>query len=112
VARENLVDLAPRLRRRATLVVRQLPRGLRQTLERDAALVRTGASAASVYGWDELNPRSGSTWQLDAYLKLEAFEALQEQLNRLDIDEEADEVSAPESVLLRVVDEPWPFPPH
>ena len=37
---------------------------------------------------------------------------LQVRLSRLDIDEEADAVSARASVLLRLVDEPWPFPPH
>ena len=43
----KLVDLAPRLRRRATLMVRHLPRDLRRALERESALVRTGASAAA-----------------------------------------------------------------
>jgi hypothetical protein len=47
---ENLVDLAPRLRRRATLIVRYLPRGVRVALERDAALVRTGVTAVAAYG--------------------------------------------------------------
>jgi hypothetical protein len=37
--------------------------------------------------------------------------ALQEQLNRLDIDD-LDEVIERELVLLRVVDPPWPFPLH
>ena len=108
---DNLVDLAPRLRRRATLVVRQLPRGLRRALEGDAALVRTGASAAAVYAWDELVQRADPTWVLDAYLPLDTFAALQEQLNRLDL-EEALAAPTPEPMLLRVVDEPWPFPPH
>jgi segregation and condensation protein B len=112
VSRETLVDLAPRLRRRAMLVVRQLPRSLHQALEQDAALVPTGLSAASAYGWDELSHRPGSSWSLDAYLPLEAFSTLQEQLNRLDIDEPIDEVIDRDAVLLRVVDEPWPFPPH
>ena len=54
------------------------------------------------------------TWSLDAYVSLEAFEALQEQLNRLDIeDDDVNEANDErDSVLLRVVDEPWPFPPH
>jgi hypothetical protein len=41
---DSLVDLAPRLRRRATLIIRQLPRDLRHALEREVALVRTGAA--------------------------------------------------------------------
>ena len=112
LTREKLVDLAPRLRRRATLVVRQVPRGLRQALDRDAALVRTGLSAASAYGWDELSQGPGSPWSLDAYLPFEAFSTLQEHLNRLDIDAPPDEVIERDAVLLRVVDKPWPFPPH
>jgi len=110
LARGSLIEMAPQLRRRATLVVRQLPRSLRQALEHDPALVRTGTSAASAYGWDDLAQKS-ATWSLDAYLPLEAFSSLQEQLNRLDIDG-GDEVTARDAVLLRVVDEPWPFPPH
>ncbi|HKB47428.1 MAG TPA: helix-turn-helix domain-containing protein, partial [Ktedonobacterales bacterium] len=88
LARETLVDLAPRLRRRATLLVRHAPGALREALERDAGLVRTGLSAARAYGWDELlQPGADPAWVLDAYLPLEAFSALQEELNRLDIDE-------------------------
>jgi segregation and condensation protein B len=74
--------------------------------------VRTGTSASSAYGWEQLAEQSSASWSLDAYLPLEAFSSLQAQLNRLDIDEQSDDVSAREAVLLRVVDEPWPFPPH
>jgi segregation and condensation protein B len=116
LAREHLVDLAPRLRRRATLLVRQVPRALRQALEQDAALVRTGISAAAAYGWDDLKQDLASSWRLDAYLPLEAFSALQEQLNQLDLDVDDDdhsgEATGRDTVLLRVLDEPWPFPPH
>jgi segregation and condensation protein B len=113
LTRENLIQLAPRLRRRAMLVVRQLPRGLRRVLEQDAAVVRTGASAAGAYNWDEL-AQAAPTWWLDGYLSLDAFSALQEQLNRLDIDGDAHDPGAEEreSVLLRVIEESWPFPPH
>jgi segregation and condensation protein B len=111
-SRRSLIDLVPRLRRRATLVVWQLPRRLRLALEHDAVLVRTGISSAGVYGWDELTHRV-PTWSLDAYLPVEAFSALQEQLNRLDIDGDVEDASeGRDSVLLRVVNEPWPFPPH
>ena len=75
--------------------------------------MRTGASAAAAYGWDELTGQGNSTWRLDAYLSLEMFDTLQEQLNRLDIDaESSDDPTCHEGVLLRVVDEGWPFPPH
>jgi hypothetical protein len=110
---ESLIDLAPRLRRRATLIVRYLPRGLREALERDAALVRTGTSTASAYGWDKLVEAEDPGWRLDAYLTEEAFSALQAQLNQLDVNESTDDTPAlADPVLLRVVDEPWPFPPH
>ena len=110
---ESLIDLAPRLRRRATLLVRHLPRGLRGALERDAALVRTGVSAGAAYGWDDLVGAQNLSWRLDAYLPQQAFAALQEQLNRLDVDVPADDDGEmAEPVLLRVVDEPWPFPPN
>ncbi len=112
LARQGLIELAPRLRRRATVVVRQVPRDLREALERDALLVRSGVSAAAAYGWEGLQAGHTSTWLLDGYLPLEAFSELQEQLNRVDFDEQPDQVTAREAVLLRVVDEPWPFPPH
>jgi hypothetical protein len=110
---ESLVDLAPRLRRRATLIVRHLPRDLFQMLEIDAALVRTDASAAAAYAWDELVRAEDQSWRLDVYLPRDAFAALQEQLNQLDIDGSAEqdgEIAG--RALLRVVEEPWPFPPN
>src|SRR5438270_8193338 len=100
--RESLVDLAPRLRRRATLIVRHLPRGLREALERDAALVRTGASAAAAYGWDQLAGARDLSWRLEAYVSQDTFAALQEQLNQRDVDDDSTEsLSKPtEPVLL------------
>ncbi|MBV9168481.1 MAG: SMC-Scp complex subunit ScpB [Chloroflexi bacterium] len=109
---ESLVDLAPRLRRRATLIVRHLPRGVREALERDAALVRTAASVAAAYGWDELVGTEDLSWRLDAYISETAFASLQEQLNHLDVHDSDDSHELGEPVLLRAVDEPWPFPPN
>jgi len=85
---------------------------MRNALERDPALVRTGASAASAYGWDELDAGNRSTWLLAAYLSVEAFSTLQQQLNALDLDGTAEESRVTDPVLLRVVNQPWPFPPN
>jgi segregation and condensation protein B len=86
---------------------------MRQALERDPSLVRTGASAASAYGWDELDAGKRSTWRLDAYLSLEAFSSLQQQLSAFDLNGAPEEaLGVTDAVLLRVVDEPWPFPPN
>src|SRR6266851_4253238 len=46
LATQGLLELAPRLRRRASDVVLHLPQALVSRLERDAHLVRTGVSAA------------------------------------------------------------------
>jgi excisionase family DNA binding protein len=113
LARATLIEIAPRLRRRATLLVRHLPRAMREALERESALVRSGASAAAAYGWDELVDARNLTWRFDAYVSQDAFSNLQEQLNQLDIDGTPDTTPAPaDPVLLRVVDDPWPFPPN
>jgi segregation and condensation protein B len=113
LARGSLIDLAGRLRRRATLVVRQLPDELRTALDQDTALVRTGASAAASYTWHQLTERGDAAWWLDAYMSLSAFEALQEQLNRADVETRTeDEAADRKTVVLRVVDAAWPFPPH
>jgi hypothetical protein len=46
LARQGLLELAPRLRRRAAPLVLRLPTQLAAALEHDASLVRTGLSAA------------------------------------------------------------------
>jgi hypothetical protein len=86
--------------------VLQVPRLVRQALEQDASLVRTGVSAARPYGWREFE--AGEPWILDAYVPIQAVEELHQQLAEaaVTVPEEA------ESVLLRAVDDPWPFPPH
>jgi hypothetical protein len=92
----------------ATLIVRQLPRSLREGYGRDAAFVRTSASTAAEYGWHDLVPAEDRS-----ELVAGAFSALQEQLNQLDRRWRADyEGEIGEPVLLRVVAEPWPFPPN
>jgi segregation and condensation protein B len=103
LARQSVLELAPRLRRRATLKVLHVPPSVLAALEKDAALVRTGVSAAAPYGWDELT--TGDPWALDAYVHADALRRL-----------EASPVSTPAaltvSVLLRAVDGLWPFPPN
>jgi Helix-turn-helix domain len=70
--KQGLLELAPRLRRRASPVVLRLPTPLAAALEHDASLVRTGCSAARAYGWSELSS-AGRAWRLDAYIPLAAF---------------------------------------
>ena len=112
LARQGLLELAPRLRRRASPLVLRLPAPLAAALEHDASLVRTGLSAARPYGWTELNPAAGQAWRLDAYLPLEVFSELQRHADRSDAyaDSGSDTETVP--VMLRVVDGPWPFPPN
>ncbi|HLZ22357.1 MAG TPA: helix-turn-helix domain-containing protein [Ktedonobacterales bacterium] len=68
LARQGLFELAPRLRRRASVTVLHLPPALLEMLEADEQLVRTGSSAAGPYGWHALS--RGQPWALDAYLRL------------------------------------------
>src|SRR5258708_705548 len=70
-----VLELAPRLRRRASPLVLRLPAPLAAALEHDASLVRTGLSAARPYGWTELSS-DGQAWRLDAYIPLEALSEL------------------------------------
>jgi len=103
-ASQTLLELAPRLRRRATLHVQHVPPDVLTTLERDASLVRSGASAAAPYAWDEL--AADMPWTLDAYVQAEWLRRLQTTLDRTRA------VPTSRSILLRVVDGPWPFPTH
>jgi hypothetical protein len=65
--------------------------------------VRTGTSAAAACAWNELVEAENPNWRLDAYLPQEAFSALQEQLNQLDLDDSADETAEfADPVLLRI----------
>jgi hypothetical protein len=107
LATQGLLELAPRLRRRASVVVLQLPPALVSRLEGDEQVVLTGASVARPYGWNAL--RRGEPWALDAYLRPEALQILVKQLAGMA--GQADEaVGLP--VLLRSVEGDWPFPSH
>src|SRR5579859_2142607 len=109
--KQGLLELAPRLRRRASPLVLRLPIDVAAALEHDATLVRTGLSAARAYGWTELTS-AGQAWRLDAYISPQVFSALQQQVDRSDAETGADSDTGTVPVMLRVVDEPWPFPPH
>jgi segregation and condensation protein B len=104
LASQSPLELAPRLRRRATLHVQHVPPELLATLERDTSLVRTGASAARPYGWDELALEM--PWALDAYIQPERLRRFETALDR----QRGLPTSRP--ILFRVVDGPWPFPAH
>jgi len=105
----GLLELAPRLRRRASVTVLHLPPPLLTALDRDASLVRTGVSAAGPYGWQELG--AAQVWAVDAYLPLAAVHLLLEQVGGAGGESGAVDASA-WPVLLRAVDGPWPFPAH
>jgi hypothetical protein len=79
LATQSLLELAPRLRRRATLTAQHVPVSVLAALNRDASVVRTGSSTAMPYGWDEL--ADGEPWTLDAY-RVEALRELQAYLAR------------------------------
>jgi hypothetical protein len=80
--------------------VRQVPPAVLAALESDAALVRTGISAAAPYGWAELT--TGEPWVLDADVQADA-------LRRLDAAIAAAPALPTSAVLLRVVDGLWPL---
>jgi hypothetical protein len=92
----GMLELAPRLRRRASALVLRLPAQLVNALEHDATLVRTGLSAARAHGWTELGP--SRVWCLDAYVPVAAVAALQQQADRLDDDTGEEHL---EAILLR-----------
>jgi hypothetical protein len=110
--KQGLLELAPRLRRRASPLVLRLPTPLAAALEHEASLVRTGLSAARPYGWTELNSAAGLAWRLDAYLPLEVFSELQQHADRSAPYTAAGSDEDLDLVLLRVIDGPWPFPPN
>ena len=105
LARASLLELAPRLRRRATLTILHVPAPVLAALEHDGGLVRTGVSAATPYGWDELLDEEPH-WRLDAYMPPDNLRPLHERLSGIPT------TSATRPVLLRTVDGLWPFPSH
>jgi segregation and condensation protein B len=97
----GLLALAPRLRRRAVLRHLSVSPARAAELAGDAALVRTGPSAAAAFGWAGLDGLP-----LDAYVPPPL---LTELLATPDL-EASDEPRA--TVWLRVVNGAWPFPPQ
>src|SRR6202022_1221299 len=105
--RASLLELAPRLRRRATLTILHVSAPVLAALEQDGSLVRTGMSAAAPYGWPKLSQTQGEQpWALDAYIPIDHLRRLQERLSGMTT------TSATQPVLLRAVDGLWPFPAH
>jgi hypothetical protein len=118
LARDGLLGLAPRLRRRAALNVVHVPLAFFVELECDAGLVRTGASAAVPYGWTEFShthtqsqadpesqTQAATAWALDAYVPQAALDVLLDQVPAAGgLDTQA--------VLLRSIDGLWPFREH
>jgi len=107
LAAQGLLELAPRLRRRAALTVLHLPPTLVSRLEGDAHVVLTGSSVARPYGGHAL--RRGQPWALDAYLRSDAFQVLIDEVAVV-ADTAGKATALP--VLLRTVEGDWPFPSH
>jgi excisionase family DNA binding protein len=100
VEQDGLLALAPRLRRRAVLRQLRVAPARAAELAADAALVRTGPSAAAAFGWSGLDGLPLDVYvppplvpELLASSELEAFEPRA-------------------TVWLRVVIGAWPFPPQ
>jgi len=108
----SLLELAPRLRRRASATIVQVPGALLAELLRDASLVRTGASVARAYRWHELRERGPCA--LDAYARPEAAKVLMLRIDQHAADghDVASTDATTHPVLVRTVDGLWPFPPH
>jgi len=96
---EGLLALAPRLRRRAVLRQLTVSAARAADLAADAALVRTGPSAAAAYGWSGLDELP-----LDMYVPPLVPELLTPP--------EPDGSEPRTTIWLRVVAGAWPFPPH
>jgi len=97
---EGLLALAPRLRRRAVLRQLSVSSARAAELASDAALVRTGPSAAAAFGWSGLDGLP-----LDVYVPPPLVPEL------LATPEPAAS-EARTTVWLRVVAGAWPFPPQ
>ena len=94
---EDLIDLAPRLQKRATVHnLRAHPSDLRR-IDQEPSVVNTGISAASEFDLD-LTPDSG---QLDIYAPARNIPLLRKRY--------ALQPSSRPNLILRVVEEPWPF---
>jgi segregation and condensation protein B len=97
---DGLLGLAPRLRRRAVLRSLVISSTRAAELTSDAALVRTGPSAAAAYAWSGLEELP-----LDVYVPPPLVHEL---LDTSELNES--EPSA--TVWLRIVNGAWPFPPQ
>jgi segregation and condensation protein B len=111
VASQSLLELAPRLRRRAMLCILHVPASVFEQLQREASLLRTGLSAAAAYGWDEIVDLNQQPWALDAYLPLDTVRRLQTGLAD-NVGRDVSRSDCENAVLLRAVDGLWPFPPN
>jgi segregation and condensation protein B len=99
--RQRLVELSPRLRGRAVERRFVVQAQFLVDLLADPRVVLGGTSAARVFGW----PLTDGTWPGEAYVPESHLVALVETYGL-----ERDERSS--DLVLRSVQEPWPFPPQ
>jgi len=97
----GLVELLPRLRGRARERGFGVGAEPLADLLADSRVVLGGNSAARLLGWE----LPDGTWPVEAYVAEPQLAALVDQYALERDDQSAD-------VLLRTVQEPWPFPPH
>jgi len=103
--REGLLAIVPRLHRRA--VVRRFSASAEavEELARDPGLVLTGVPAARALGWQLPEVATGHAPGVDGYVSELRLAGL---VDRLELEREG----AAGAVLLRAIQEPWPFPPQ
>jgi len=104
--REGLLALVPRMHRRAVIRRFSASAEASEELARDPGLVLTGLPAARALGWDLPEVAPAQIPGVDGYVSELHLAGL---VDRLGLEREG---GAASGVLLRAVQEPWPFPPQ
>ncbi len=103
--REGLLAVVPRLHRRAVVRSFSAPAEVIEELARDSGLVWTGVPAARALGWELPEVAPAQVPGVDGYVSELRLAGL---VDRFELEREG----AAGAVILRAVQEPWPFPPQ